>query len=57
MNINSAKIRGQAFIIFTDPKAVNVALRQAQGEVFFGKELKLSVANHESKKIEELLKN
>lgn len=55
INIDQS-IRGQAFVIFSDIASASHALRAAQGEIMFGKPLKLQYSLKKSKKIEELEK-
>ncbi|CCH44563.1 U1 small nuclear ribonucleoprotein [Wickerhamomyces ciferrii] len=48
------KLRGQAFIVFTDPKSANIAMRSLQGDEFFGKKLKFDFSHEESKVLQSL---
>ncbi|KAH3686910.1 hypothetical protein WICPIJ_002114 [Wickerhamomyces pijperi] len=47
MNVH-AKIKGQAFITFSDENEAKLSLRSLQGEKLFGKELKLAFSRNEN---------
>lgn len=48
INYNNKKLRGQAFIVFDSIENASLAMRNLQGELFFGKILKIGYSNMEN---------
>jgi RNA recognition motif-containing protein len=48
------ELRGQAFVMFTSNQGAKHALRGAQGDVLFGKSVKVEWAKSEAKRVEAL---
>lgn len=53
MNLHE-KIKGQAFIVFGDINEAKLSMRSLQGELLFGKELKIAFAKNESHIVDKL---